>query len=411
MLLTRRALLGTALAAPAARLHAQQPPAGAPAGVPVPFGALYPFSGALALLGDESYRGLELAVEERNAAGGVLGRPIRLVKGDAVDPAQAVAETRRLLGTERVAAVFGTYASSLAFAASPVAELAGTPYFELGAVAEPLLERGFKYLFRSCVTGTAVGTATVGAVADGLAPLWGASARSLRIAILHEDGLYGATVAAAQAVRCTELELQVVDRVAYPAAATDLSGAVQRLREAGADVVLHTGYGNDVVLFFRQMRRAGWSPRMVVGSGGGHSLQDTANAVGADYEGVVNVDFTQYAVNERAAPGVREVRAAYEKRYGAKPRSGHSLANYMGARVFLDAIARAGSLDRDRVRAAVLATDVAAGTTPTGWGVKFDERGQNTRARPHVLQWQDGQHVTVQPTEAALGTLRPTLGS
>ena len=399
----RRTMLGAALALSMTRPARTQP-------APVLFGALYPFSPGLALLGDESYRGLELAVEERNTAGGVLGRPVRLLKGDAVDHIQAVAEVRRLLTTERVAAVFGTYASPLVFAASKVTELAGTPYFELGAVGDPVVERGFKYLFRSCSTGAATGTATVDAVHDALAPLWGVDAQSLNIAILHEDGLFGSTVRTAQAARCRELGLQVVEKLSYSAISPDLSSFVQRLREAGADIVLHTGYSNDVVLFFRQMRQVGWTPRMVVGSGGGHSLQDTANAVGPDYDGLVNVDFTQYAVNEKSAPGVRDVLAAYERKYGAKPRSGHSLANYMGAKVFLDAVHRAGSLDRDKLRAAVLATDVPAGSTATGWGVKFDERGQNTRAQPSVLQWQNGVHITISPAEAAIGTLRPTLG-
>ena len=113
------------------------------------FGALFPFSGALALLGDESFRGLEVAVEERNAAGGVLGRQIRLAKGDAVDQAQAIAEVRRLMGAERVAAVFGTYASTLSFAATQVSELQGIPYFELGAISDPITIRGFQ--FASCM--------------------------------------------------------------------------------------------------------------------------------------------------------------------------------------------------------------------------------------------------------------------
>ena len=61
----------------------------------VKLGALYPFSGGLALLGDESFRGLELAVEERNASGGLNGKKLEIVKGDAVDPNQAVGEARR----------------------------------------------------------------------------------------------------------------------------------------------------------------------------------------------------------------------------------------------------------------------------------------------------------------------------
>ena len=72
---------------------------------------------------------------------------------------------------------------------------------------------------------------------------------------------------------------------------------------------------------------------------------------------------------------------------------------------------RAGSLDKDKVRDAVLATDVAIGQTSTGWGAKFDEKGQNTRARPFLLQWQGGVEVTILPEDAALAGLRPTLGT
>ena len=62
----------------------------------VRIGALYPFSGGLALLGDESFRGTQIAVDERNAAGGINGKKIVLVKADAVDANQAVGEARRL---------------------------------------------------------------------------------------------------------------------------------------------------------------------------------------------------------------------------------------------------------------------------------------------------------------------------
>ena len=405
MPIARRLVLGAALASPAVLRRARAQAA------PLLFGALYPFSGSLALLGDESFRGLELAVEERRAAGGLLDRPIRLLKGDAVDPAQAASEARRLMAAEHVAAIFGTYASPLAFAASQATELAGTPYFELGATSDPLTGRGFRSLFRSCAVASSFAAATVQAVTGVLAPLWQVDARSLRLAVLHEDALYGSTIGGFQAARCREQGLSVVETLSYNAGTVDLGSVVQRLRAAAADVVLHTGYHNDVVLFFRQMRQVGWRPRMVVGAGGGYSLTDTANIVGADFEGTSNVDFTQYAVNPLAAPGVREVQAAYEKKYGAKPRSGHSLANYMGGKLFLDAIERAGGLDADRLRAAVLAIDLPPGSTATGWGARFDDTGQNTRATPFLLQWQGGAQVTVFPEAAAISTLRPKLGA
>ena len=73
----------------------------------VKFGALYPFSGALALLGEESARGLEIAVDEINAAGGVQGEQIVLERGDAVDNNQAIGEARRLISVAGVKAIFG----------------------------------------------------------------------------------------------------------------------------------------------------------------------------------------------------------------------------------------------------------------------------------------------------------------
>jgi branched-chain amino acid transport system substrate-binding protein len=405
----RRAALGLALAA---ALGSPLVPRRARAqAVPIVLGALYPFSGALAVLGDESFRGLELAVEERNSAGGLLGRPIRLVKGDAVSAKQAPDEVRRLIGTEHVSALLGTFESRLAAAATPIAELAGIPYFELGAVADPIMDRGFKYLFRSCPVASALAALTVAAVTDELAPLWAVDSRDLKLAIVAEDGLYGTTVSGWQAKACRDRGLHVVESLSYSAASTDLANAVQRLRAAAADVVLFTGYANDTVAFFRQFIQSGWRPRMVVGAGGGMALQDTANAVGPDFEGAVCVGFTPYAVNVAAAPGAQSVQAYYERKYGTKPRSGHSLANYVGARLFLDAIGRAGSLDKDKLRATILATDVADGTTANGWGARFDERGQNLRASPVLMQWQDGAPLTVLPPNAAVSTLRPNMGA
>ncbi|MFT8245255.1 ABC transporter substrate-binding protein [Roseomonas sp. BN140053] len=369
-------------------------------------GALFPFSGPLSLLGDESFRGLELAIEERNAAGGLLGRPIRLLKGDAADPTQAVAEVRRLTGAERASAVFGTFGSALAAAASQVADAGGVPYLELGAVADELSTRGYRWFFRSCPRAAEIGRLAADAVPEVLAPGWGVPPASLRVVLLHEDAPFGASVAEAQNARLRERGLPAVEKVAYAPRSSDLSPLVQRLRSLGAEVVLHTGYPNEVVLLFRAFREAGWRPRVVVGAGAGYSLADTAHAVGPEFEGTLNAAFTQFEVNEAAAPGARPFVDTYKRRYGAEPRSGHSLANYAGAGIFLDAMTRAGGTDKDRLRAAILATDIAPADTATGWGARFDERGQNTRGRPFLCQWQNGRQVTVFPAAAAVAPLR-----
>jgi branched-chain amino acid transport system substrate-binding protein len=378
----------------------------------VKIGALYPFSGGLALLGDESYRGLEIAIEERNAAGGLKGQKIEIVKGDAVEPNQAVGEARRLTSVDKVPVIFGTYSSSLSIAATQVAELAGVPYFELGAISDPITERGFKNVYRTNPTARDFAARMVDAVGEAIAPALGVDAKALKVAIIHEDSLYGQTVAGYQTARAKEKGVTIVETLPYSAKSVDLTPVILRLKTAGADVVLQTSYQNDTVLFFRQMKEQGFKPKAMIGAGGGYSLRDTMLAIGAEHmEGALNVDFTQFRTNPKAAPGVDDFVKKYQAKYGTAPRSGHSLANYMGALVFLDAMEKSADLKAASIRASVMKVDIPVGGTATGWGAKFAESGQNSRAVPFLMQWQGGDLVTVFPTDAAVAKMKVGIGT
>ena len=367
----------------------------------IKIGALYPFSGGLALLGDESFRGTQIAVDERNAAGGINGRKIALVKADAVDANQAVGEARRLTSVENVVAVFGSYASGVASAATQVTELAGVPYFELGAVADTITGRGFKYVFRSNSTAKTFAERSVESIVKVVAPTLKADVKTLKIAIVYEDGPYGTLVGGFQKDEAKRLGLNVVEALAYSAKSVDLSSLVLRLKSAGADVVLQTSYQNDTLLFFRQSATAGYKPRAVVGAGGGYSLNDTAQALGAAMDGAFNVDFPQVTMAEAGAPGLKVFLAEYQKRHGSAPRSGHSLVNYVGAKAFLDVLANAKSTDKDKIREAVLAYKKPLGSSAAGWGFQFADNGQNQLATANLMQWQDGKLVTVYPENVA----------
>jgi branched-chain amino acid transport system substrate-binding protein len=378
----------------------------------IKIGALYPFSGGLALLGDESFRGLEIAIEERNAAGGLNGKKLQIVRGDAVDPNQAVGEARRLTSVEKVPVIFGTYSSSLSVAATQVAELAGIPYFELGAISDPITERNFKNVYRTNPTARVFASEMVDAVIDVIAPALNVDYKTLKVAIIHEDSLYGQTVAGYQTSRAKEKGINLVETLPYSANSVDLTPVILRLKSAGVDVVLQTSYQNDTVLFFRQMKEQGLKLKAVMGAGGGYSLRDTLVAIGAEnMEGALNVDFTQYRTNTKAAPGLDEFVKKYQAKYSTAPRSGHSLANYMGAKIFLDAMAAAKDLSSVSIREALMKVDVPVGATATGWGVKFDEQGQNTRVAPFLMQWQGGELVTVYPPEAAVAKLKLGIGT
>lgn len=373
----------------------------------VKFGALYPFSGQLALLGEESARGLELAVDQINSEGGVQGEQVTLVKGDAVDNNQAIGEARRLIAREGVKAIFGTYSSSRSIAASQVAELSGIPYFELGAVAEKVTSRDLGYLYRTNPTAKDMARTIIDMIEQSVAPGLDKEPSELRIGIIHEDSSYGSSVAEFENKYAEEAGLNVVAEQAYPASTVDMSSIVLRLKQENVDVVLQTSYQNDSVLFLRQADEENYDPKAIIGGGGGYSMEPTAEAVGEDViEGVLDADFTQYNVNPEFAPGVQEFVEDYKAKYDSAPRSGHSLNNYAGAMALLHAIDDADGFGPDEIRDAVDAIDIPMGETAAGYGVKFGENNQNTRAKMMGMQWQDGELVTVFPEEAAVSELK-----
>ena len=368
----------------------------------VKFGALFPFSGGLALLGEESFRGVELAVEEINAAGGIQGEQIELVRGDAVDNNQAIGEARRLISREGVKAILGTYSSSRSIAASQVAELSGIPYFELGAVADEVTGRDLQYLYHTNPTAETMGIMTIDMIVDKIAPGLGVEPSELKIGVIHEDSAYGTSVAGHQEEYGAEKGLNIVTVQGYPSSTVDMSSLVLDLKDRDVDVVLQTSYQNDSVLFLNQSAEAGFEPDAIIGGGGGYSLTATAEAVGDKMEGVLDVDFTQYAVNTEFTPGLEDFLSAYQDKYGEDPRSGHSLNNYVGAMAILEGIGEGEGFEPDQIVAAVEAIDIPSGETAAGYGVKFGEQNQNERAMMMGMQWQGGKLVTVYPSDAAV---------
>ena len=88
----------------------------------IKIGALYPLTGSMALLGNHDMDGAELATDIINKRGGIKGKKVLLIKGDASTPEAARSEAERLINVENLNVIFGTYSSSLSYVASSVAE-------------------------------------------------------------------------------------------------------------------------------------------------------------------------------------------------------------------------------------------------------------------------------------------------
>lgn len=373
---------------------------------PIRIGALYPLTGNLSVLGTEAIAGAEIAVEMINENGGVNGEQVELVVADATNPANATNEARRLLTREDVKLLGGTFGSSIALAIAAVADQFGVPYWEGAAVSDELTARGYENVFRLNDNASDMSAGLVTAVTDLFQPKIGKELGELKIAMIHEDSAFGTSIAEnfVEQIEAAGGTVEIVQN--YAASTQDLSPLVLRLKEADPDVVAATQYFNDAILFWRQARDQDYNPEYFVAIGSGQSSPDYRKGVGDDAEGVLMSDVPASGVNPEALTAeARERQAEFIKRYEEKmgePPASHATRNFSAWYTLLDKVLpAAGSLEPEAIREAVMALDEPEGSTILGFGLKFDENGQNERAFNVLLQWQDGRIVTVYPEKFA----------
>ena len=373
-------------------------------------GALFPFSGNLAALGTENFRGLELAVKAKNAAGGINGKKIELVKADAPDATAAVSEADRLISKENMKAIVGTYSSSLSFAASEVAERNSVIYWEVGGISDPITSRNYKFLFRTVPTASSYGIYGV-RFAKAIAPKLNIEPKNLKIAVIGEDSMYGSTCGDFAEKEAAAQGMKIAVRLRYSAKTNDMSAIILKLKEVKPDVLIQTSYITDTILFFRQAKELGLTNiKAYIGQGGGYALRDFADSMGDEVNGIFNVDYPQIDLNPKYAKGIEEFNKQYKDAYGSEPKSAHSLVAYQGALLLLEAIEKGGgTMDPEAIRKAALLIDIPAGQTAAGYGAKFAgpdaaNAGQNTAAFPLVSQWQNNRQITVWPEQYASTT-------
>jgi len=374
-------------------------------------GALFPFTGPLALLGHESFNGATIAADMVNEKGGIWGKKIEWVKGDAVDPKKGMTECERLISVEGLKLIFGTYSSSLSYAASVVAERNKVIYWEEGAIADPITERGFKYLFRTLPRASQFGIMAADFAKEVVATKLGIDPKKMKVAIMFEDTLYGTTVGSSAAKRAMELGMKVVVTDSYSHKAVDLSPIVMRFKANAPDVIIATSYLEDGLLFWRQAKDGDLNVKAFIGTGACHGMPDWAKTFGSEANYIFNIDPPIGINPDVLSPKMREVLKEFQERFNKKfghlPAT-HASLGFVGAQVlFEEVLPRAGSLDPEAIREAALKVDIPKGGTICGFGVKFappahPAAGQNLLALPALMQWQEQKMHVVYPVDFAI---------
>ncbi len=361
---------------------------------PVKLGILQPVTGALAQDGEYGRLGAEIAINEINASGGLKalgGAQIQMVFGDARStPEGGTAEVERMQA-EGVAAIVGGFASPICLAASQAAARYDLPYIVDVGVSDQIVNRGLKNTFRF---GPGFGAVT-GAALDNLVKLNESAGKPARtVVIVHEDGLFGSGMAKLLNERLPQRGFEVLETIAHPTPARDMSNVALRIRSLNPDLVIPSSYYSEFVLLARTMQQQRIRPKGVYAVLNGAASNFRFVREFADAANLV-MDCNHWA--DPRKPKTAEVKALAER--GGRFWLYNTPLNYSCVRLVADAIEKAGGVDRAKITEALANSTFADHIMPYG-PTKF-VNGQNTGAAPVNTQVQNGDIKVIFPTEFA----------
>lgn len=362
----------------------------------IPIGHIHPLSGFLAFDGQELANGLKLAVDEINAAGGIKsmgGAKLKVLTGDSEGkPQVAIREVERLYKAGAVA-LTGCYQSSVTLVATQIAEKFKVPFVVSVAVDDKVTDRGFNYTFRVQPNARQMSRDTV----EYLAEIIKASNSGAKtIAYLHDDTAFGTSLSGHVIDFAPEYGLEVVLDVPYSPKSADVTTEVAKIKAAGADIVMDTGYFGDGVRVYKTMHDVRLQCQGIVGCGNGaFSHPKFIEELGGITEHVLDGNYRANPLSKLTQQALAHYKEVYGREMGAS-----TVFAYVAPYVIADALERAGTTDRAALRDALAATNITEHILPQG-PIVFDENGQNKNASAAMMQILDGEIKVVWPKKYA----------
>lgn len=349
-----RALAAAAAFAAFAAPFAAAGGAGDQGGGTFTIGGIFPLSGEVAVYGVDCRNGIELAIEEINAAGGVNGVMLSLIaEDDEGNPETTVNAYRKLVTRNRVNVIIGSLTSGCTIAAASLAQSQRVLLIAPAATAVPVTEVG-DFIFRACFIDPFQGTVGGRFVTESLG--------LKRTAVLYDIsndysvGLYESFRDAVEAAGGT------VVAESYSTGDRDFYAQITTIKSANPEVVYLPDYYGTVALVARQLRNSGVDTPLV-GADGWDGIVDNAG------DEMLNGFYSNHYAVDSIDPKVQGFVSAYETRYGARP-TGFGALGYDCVYMLRDALLKVDDLsDSAAIRDAFRATD---GSYVTG-DLSFDE--------------------------------------
>ncbi len=328
-------------------------------------GVAGPMTGDQSVFGRDERRGAELAVQEWNRSGGVLGKKIEaVVEDDQHDPRQAVAVANRLV-SDGVVGVIGHFNSNCSIPASAVYHRAGIPMISHGSTNPQLTEQGFNDVFRVCGRDDQQGKVAADFVCRDL--------KLSRIAIIQDRTTYGQGLADE-----FRSHLSSTCRTVYDGSIIqgdkDFRAVLTDVKSKKPDLIYYGGVFPEAGLLVKQARQLGI--HAVFMSGDGIMGPEFVNIAGSAADGV----YATFGPDIGSVPAARPFIESYRKLYGEP--GPYSIYAYVAMNILLDAIKGAQTTVPGK-----LVSYLHAHTFDTALGaIRFDSKGDVAHS-PYVI-WQ-----------------------
>lgn len=345
----------------------------------IKIGIIGPFSGSLSFNAGEMKKGMMLALDEINSAGGLFGKKIELVFGDTeCKPDKGLYAIKKMVTRDNVLVVGGGYCSSVNIAASEFSHFEETPMVVAIAISPTITNRGYDFVFRTSPNSPMF--------LEGINRWLVDVKKPKTVAFLMENSDYGRDGEEIWKAQCEKIGAKVVSQFYFEIGETDFTTSISKLKDMNPDVVFNIASTTEAAIIQKQAMELDFVSQWI--GVGGQFTEAYFKMTGS---------MSQYAMGSSLEPTKAmndPVTASFVNAFTKKhpdSRAGvFSSQGYDNLMVILDAIERAGqptgklAQDRKRIQKALVDTDMKLTQGP----IKFGEDGQVNTLLPSVVQVQ-----------------------
>lgn len=331
------------------------------------------FTGTEATFGQSTDKGLKMAIEEKNATGGIKGKKIRLISLDDQGKAEeAAAAVTRLIAQNNVIAVVGEVASSRSLAAAPIAQERKIPMISPSSTNPKVTEVG-DYIFRVCFIDPFQGTVMAKFAFENL--------KAKKVAILRDvKSDYAVGLADFFKKKYKELGGEIVADESYQGGEMDFKAQLTQIKATNPAAIFIPGYYTEVGLIARQARALGIKADLL--GGDGWDSEKLSEIGGKAIDGAY---FSNHYTTESTDPVVVGFIKKFKDKYGGGTPDGLAALGYDSGKILLEAMERAVELKPALIRDEIAKTKDFVGVTG-----KITIDAQRNASKPAVVVKVDG---------------------